>query len=327
MYATVTGASGHLGANLVRALIARDWKVRTLVHRDIRALEGIQVEQVMGNILDEESLRQAFRGVDIVFHLATRISVVNWDHKQVEAINLSGVQNVVNACVSAGVQRLVHTSSFHAHVQEPLNEPLDETRPLITSLNFPPYNRSKAEGEKIVQAAISKGFNAIIITPAGMIGPYDFQPSHFGTTIIAMAQGRLWAIVNAGLNWVDTRDVAEGMICAGEQAATGEKYILGGHWASLQDIANKVSQFSGHNPYRAVLPFWMAKASAPFASALERIKGERPLFTSISIRELETNRYLSHAKASKELGYKPRPLEETITDTLKWFKGNSYMNS
>jgi len=101
-----------------------------------------------------------------------------------------------------------------------------------------------------------------------MIGPYDFQPSHFGTTMIAMAQGRLQVIVDAGLNWVDTRDVADGMIHASEQAKPGEKYILSGHWASLQDIAQQVAQFSGHNSPRIVLPLWMAKLALAIGSTL-----------------------------------------------------------
>jgi nucleoside-diphosphate-sugar epimerase len=204
MLSAVTGASGHLGANLVRALLSRGWTVRTLVHCDTRSLEGLPVERVTGDVLDEESLKQTFTGVDVVFHLAARISVVRWDRKQVEAINITGVQRVVNACISAGVKRLVHTSSFHAQKQEPLDEILDESRPLIDSGSSPPYNRSKAEGERIVQTAVLDGLDAVIITPAGMIGPYDFQPSHFGATLLAMAQGKLPVIVDAGLDWVDT---------------------------------------------------------------------------------------------------------------------------
>jgi dihydroflavonol-4-reductase len=327
MLAAVTGASGHLGANLVRLLISRDWKVRALVHRDTRALDGIQVERVTGDILDEESLRLAFKGVNIVFHLAARISVAKWDAKHVEEINITGVQNVVNACAYTGVQRLVHTSSFHAHVQEPLDETLDESRPLITTGSSPPYNRSKAKGEQIVRTAISKGLDAVIITPSGMIGPYDFQPSHFGTALLAIAQGKLQALVDAGLDWVDTRDVAEGMIHASEQADSGKKYILSGHWASLQDIAQQVINFSGHSLPRMVLPIWIAKASAPFISTLDRIRGNRPLFTSISIKELESNKNLSHNTASKELGYEPRSLENTITDTLHWFQVNGFINA
>jgi len=326
MLAAITGASGHLGANLIRALISRGWKARAIVHHDTRALEGLPIDRVSGDILDEESIIRAFRGVDVVFHLAARISVVKWDRNQVEAINIAGVQHVVNACISTGVKRLVHTSSFHAHVQEPILETLDESRPLIDSSNSPPYNLSKAAGEKIVQSAVLKGLDAVIIIPAGMIGPYDFQPSHFGATLLALAQGKLPVIVNAGLNWVDTRDVADTMICACEHAKGGAKYILAGHWANLTDIAQQVTRITRNSLPKIVLPLWLAKPSAPLVSAIDRIRRKRPLFTSISIKELNSNRDLSHVKASKELGYNPRPLQDTISDTIDWFRVNGLIH-
>lgn len=320
MLAAVTGASGHLGANLVRALLQRRWKVRALVYRDIRALEGLNVDQVSGDILDELSLRRAFADVDIVFHLAGRISIVNWDRKQVQAVNVAGVQNVINACADTGVKRLIHTSSFHAHKQEPLDEPLDEYRPLLDAGSYPPYNHSKAEGEKLVRAAIAKGLDAIIINPAGMLGPNDFKPSHFGTTILSLAKGELPALVDAGLNWADNRDVADGMINASEHAKAGEKYILSGHWATLEDIAKLVSSSTGAKMPRAVLPMWIARTVAPVQALFDRIRGRSPTFTPIAMEELESNPVISHAKASKELGYQPRPLEQTIADTIDWFR-------
>lgn len=326
MLAAVTGASGHLGANLVRLLIDKKWKVRALIHHDRRALEGLSIERISGDILDGESLKQAFTGADIVFHLAGRISVVRWDHKEVEAINITGVQNVVNACIATGVKRLIHISSFHAHKQEPLKEPLDESRPLLDAGNYPPYNHSKAEGERIVTAAIVKGLDAVIINPTGMLGPNDFKPSHFGTTILSMARGKLPALVNAGLNWVDIRDVADGMINACEHAEAGSKYILSGHWVTLHDINQQVADITGVRPPRVVLPMWIAKVCAPLATFYDRISGRRPLFTSISMEELESNPDISHAKATKELGYTPRPLEQTIADTVEWFRSSGLLN-
>ena len=216
MFAVVTGASGHLGANLVRSLIDKKWKVRALVHHDKRALEGLDVEYVPGDVLDKESLTKAFTGADVVFHLAGRISVVTFDRKEVEAVNITGVQNVVDACLATSVKRLIHTSSFHAHKQEPLDQPMDESRSLLDEGIYPPYDHSKAKGEKIVRDAIEKGLDAIIINPSGMLGPNDFKPSHFGTTILSMAKGKTPALVDAGLSWVDIRDVADGMIKACE---------------------------------------------------------------------------------------------------------------
>lgn len=325
MLATVTGASGHLGANLVRSLIDRKWKVRALIHNDTRALEGLSIERISGDVLDGESLRKAFTGADIVFHLAGRISVVSWDRKEVEAVNITGVQNVVNACMSTGVKRLVHTSSFHAHKQEPLNLPLNESRPLLDAGSYPPYNHSKAEGERIVRTGIAKGLDAVVINPTGMLGPNDFKPSHFGTTILSMARGKLPALVHAGLNWVDIRDVADGMINACEHAEAGSKYILSGHWVTLNHIAQQVARITGARPPRLMLPMWIAKVGAPLATFSDRIRGRRPLFTSISMEELESNPDISHAKATKDLGYAPRPLDQTIADTIEWFRSNGLL--
>lgn len=326
MLAAVTGASGHLGANLVRALIDSKWKVRTLIHRDTRALEGLDVERVSGDVLDLESLKRAFTKADIVFHLAGRISIVVRDRKEVEAVNITGVQNVVNACRVTGVKRLVHVSSFHAHKQQPLDETLDETRPLLGVGNYPPYDHSKAEGERIVRAAVENSLDAIIINPAGMLGPNDFKPSYFGTTIISIAQGRLPALVDAGLNWVDIRDVADGMIRASEHAEAGAKYILSGHWVPLQDIAQQVAGITGVKTPRVVLPMWIAKSGAPLSMLLDRIRGRRPLFTPISMKELESNPSLSHKRATTDLGYEPRPLKQTVTDTVEWFRSNGFLN-
>jgi len=325
MFAAVTGASGHLGANLVRSLLAKKWRVSALIHHDKRALEGLDIEYVQGDVLDKESLIKVFTGADIVFHLAGRISVVTYDRKEVEAVNITGVQNVVDTCLAAGVKRLVHTSSFHAHKQRPLDQPMDESRSLLDEGDYPPYDHSKAKGEKIVKAAIEKGLDAIIINPSGMLGPNDFKPSHFGTTLLSMAKGKTPALVDAGLSWVDIRDVAEGMIQACEQAKPGTKYFLSGNWITLKDIARQVAAITGVKQPRVVLPMWLAKISAPTAMFLERIRGRRPLFTPISLKELESNPDISHARASKELGYQPRPIEQTISDTVAWFKTNGFL--
>ncbi len=326
MLAVVTGASGHLGANLVRALIERKWQVRALVRNDTRALEGLDIESFYGDVLDEKSLREAFTGTEVVFHLAGRISIVNWDRKEVEAVNITGVKNVVEACKATGVKRLIHTSSFHAHQQEPLDEPLDESRPLHNG-KYPPYNYSKAEGEKIVRAAIEQGLDAIIINPGGMLGPNDFKPSHFGTTILSMAKGKLPALVNAGLCWVDIRDVAEGMITACEHAEAGSKYILSGNWVSLVNIAQQTATMIGNKPPSVVLPMWIAKSGAPLATFFDQIRGKRTLFTPIAMKELDSNPNISYTKANRELGYKPRPLEQTLSETIDWFRRNGFLTT
>jgi dihydroflavonol-4-reductase len=223
------------------------------------------------------------------------------------------------------ISGLVHVSSFHAHLQKPLKEKLDENRPLIESYNHPPYNYSKAMGEKIVLNAMKEGLKAIIMTPAGMIGPYDYQPSHFGTTIVNMATQKMPFIVNAGLNWVDTRDVSEAMIQAVNRRRFGEKYIVSGHWQSLKTIASQISSFMGNKSSQIIFPLSFAKNIAYLIEPFNKMRYKRPLFTPIALKELESNPYLDYSKASKELDYLPRPFSTTIVDTLKWFSSAGYI--
>jgi len=326
MHALVTGASGHLGANLVRELISRGWNVRALVHRDTRAIEGLDVEKVHGDILEPESLKKALSGIDCVFHLAARISVSARDHEKVERMNIDGVGNIVNACIEAGIKRLVHTSSFHALQQKPLNVPLDEFRPLFDAGRYPPYNYSKAEGERIVRSAARRGLDAVIIHPTGIIGPFDYTPSHFGATLVMIAGGQFPAAIDAGLDWVDARDVASGMVSACEKGEQGASYIMGGHWISIKEVFRQASEFAGRKCPGLTLPLWLAGAAAPCVTAFDRLRGRRPLFTTISTKELNSNPNVSHEKASRELGYQPRPFDETLNDTLKWFEANGYLN-
>jgi dihydroflavonol-4-reductase len=286
----------------------------------------LDVERVPGDVLDLDSLKRAFSGADVVLHLAARISIVTRDHDMVRAVNVGGVRNVIEACKAARVGRLIHTSSFHAHRQDPLDEPMDESRPLLGPGTYPPYDHSKAEGERVVRTAASEGLDAIVINPTGMIGPNDFKPSHFGETIVSMVNGQLPAIVRAGLNWVDTRDVADGVIRAYETAAAGSKFILSGHWASLEEIARHVATVTGGRPPRFTLPMWLAELVAPVAAAADTVRGRRPQFTPISMNELKSNPDIRHDLARRELGYQPRPLADTLTDTVEWFRAKGFLN-
>jgi dihydroflavonol-4-reductase len=323
--AVVTGASGHLGANLVRLLVSKNWRITAMVHNDSRALENLEIARIKGDILDVESLKRTFQGNEVVFHLAARISVVKHDFREVEALNITGVINVVEACLAAGVSRLVHISSFHALRQEPLGEVLDESRPLFDAGRYPSYDYSKAEGEKIVNQAVKNGLDAIILSPTGMIGPYDYQPSHFGAALLLIAQGKFPALVDAGLNWVDVRDVAGGVLKACESARSGEKFILGGHWVSIKDIALRISEITHRSSPKVCLPLWAAAGIAPCVTAFDRLRKRRLLFTSVSVKELGSNKNISHAKANRELGYVPRPNAETVADTLEWFRSNGLL--
>jgi dihydroflavonol-4-reductase len=325
MTVAVTGATGHIGANLVRALINEGRSTRCLVHVNCQAVDGLDIERFQGDVRDLESLCRAFQGADVVYHLAASISLSMADWPILEAINVTGTRNVVAACLRTGVRRLVHFSSIHALVQEPLTIPVDESRPLVESRHYPPYDRSKAAAEREVRRGMEKGLDAIIIYPTAIIGPYDYQLSYFGEALLAMAQRRLPALVTGGFDWVDVRDVVAGAMLAEEKAPAGASYLLSGHWVSMCDIAAMVKEITGIATSRMVCPLWLARIGAPFIKVISQLNGKRPLYTSVSLRALKSNRHISHERAKRELGYKPRPFRETLVDTLRWFEENGQL--
>jgi dihydroflavonol-4-reductase len=326
MTVVVTGAAGHVGANLVRALIGQGRSVRCLVHVNTRAIDGLDVELVRGDVSDADSLYRAFQGADVVYHLAARISLSMGDWSALEAVNVAGTRNVVEACRRAGVRRLVYFSSIHALVQEPLSVPVDESRPLVASRRCPPYDRSKAAAETVVRHAIEQGLDAVIVNPTAIIGPYDYQPSYFGEALLLIARRELPALVTGGFDWVDVRDVAMGALLAEAKAPPGASYLLSGHWVSMCDIAAGVAEITGVPVNKFVCPLWLARAGVPVMQGLSRLRGKRPLYTGASLRALKSNRNISHDRATRELGYQPRPFRETLADTLHWFRENGHLS-
>ena len=325
MLTLVTGASGHIGANLVRSLLAQGRPVRALVHRNVRPLEGLDIEIVYGDICDPETLHRAFHGADVVYHLAARVSILKHDQALLESVNVIGTRNVVEACLACGVRRLVHFSSVHALTQEPLDTPLDETRPYVESGDCPPYSLSKANAEKEVCRGLEKGLDAIILNPTAVVGPHDYQPSLFGEALIALANRKLPALVSSGFDWVDVRDVVWGAARAEERAPKGSHYLLSGHWVSLREVATLVSEITGTPTPSLVLPVWLVRTFVPMLTHLDRLRGQRPLYTDNAMRTLQSNCNVSHEKAAGELDYNPRPFRETIHDTLRWFEASQQL--
>lgn len=325
MTTVVTGASGHVGVNLLRTLLAQGRSTRALCHVNRRPLEGLHTEIVEGDICDLASLCNAFDGADVVYHLAARISLSMNDWPLLEFVNVVGTRNVVQACLRCGVRRLVHFSSIDAFTQEPLDVPLDESRSLVESQSYPPYDRAKAAGEKEVLRGIERGLDAVIISPTAIIGPYDYQPSYVGESLVALAHRKLPALVNGGSDWVDVRDLVQGAMRAEERAPTGAKYLLSGHWISMSDLAAMVEEITGTPAPRLVCPMWLATMAVPFAAPFARMGGKQPVYTRAALKALRNNRNISHERATRDLDYDPRPFRDTLIDTLRWFEQNGYL--
>jgi nucleoside-diphosphate-sugar epimerase len=316
--ALVTGASGHLGANLVRHLLERGYAVRALVHRDRRALEGLGVELAEGDVTDAASIGRAVTGVDLVFHCAAKIQLHGRDLGTLRNINIGGTANLITACRAAGVARLIHVSSIEALDPHPVTAQVDESRGLATG-GLMAYAATKIEAECLIRAEIERGMDAVILYPTAMIGPYDFRPSHAGRFLLDLARGALPALVTGGFDWVDVRDVATSAVRAAEIADPGGRFLLSGRWASAAEIGDLVCAHTGARS-RLVMPRAFAWIGLPFIALWSALSGTEPLFTRGSLSALAHYREVSHAHAAEVLGHAPRDLRQTLTDSIDWLQ-------
>jgi len=286
MKAVITGASGHLGANLMPALLEEGTSVRVVAHRNLDAFEGLDVEIVTGDVLDRASLDAAFAGCDVVYHLAAVISITGDPSGLVHRVNVEGAANAAEAALAAGVGRFVHCSSIHAFDLSSGADTVDE--------------------------------DGVIVHPTSVIGPRDLEPSRMGRFFIRLRDRSLPSLVRGGFDFVDARDVASGIIAAGVRGRTGQSYLLGGRHLPVEAVARVAERVAGVRPPRAVLPVWVARLGIPFIAAIARIRRVEPLYTSESLSALGLSSRIDHSLAVRELGYSVRPIDETIADIYSW---------
>ncbi len=317
----VTGATGHIGNVLVRKLLEGGQKVRALIWRgeDTSPLNGLEVESVEGDVLDPTSLQAAFKGVEEVYHLAGIISIMPGKIPLVWRVNVEGTRNVLEAARRNHIRRLIYISSIHAIQRAPHGVTIDESLPFDANNPYGAYDRSKAAASLEVQKAAAAGLETVIVCPTGVIGPYDFRPSEMGSVILDAAMGKASPYVDGAYNFVDVRDVADGMILTAEKGRAGESYILGGQKISVRYMLETVREVTGRAFTSIRIPFSFAEFAARFMPHYYRWTKARPRFTPYSLEVLQSNSNISHAKATRELGYRPRPVYESIADTVRWF--------
>lgn len=322
MHVAVTGAGGHLGRNVLAALQAAGHTTRAIVRAgSTRAGRPPQADEILAaDLRDPASLAGALAGIDAVIHLAAVVSVESGGYDDLVAINTAGTARVIAACRAQAVRRLVHFSSIEAFDPHPRHAPLDESRPLADWPLNRPYARSKAEAERLVREAATLGDPEIVIlNPTSCLGPHDHGPSHGGQALLMMAAGRMPALLRAGFDWVDTRDVASGAVAA-LTAPAGNRYLLGGRWADLRELATHVAELRGGGRVPPVLPLWTAWLGLPFAQAFSAMTGRRPVFTPVSLKVVAESPLDVRSDAARhDLGHNPRPLRQTIADSLAWF--------
>ena len=308
----------------MRQLLSNGWRVKCLIHKDLTALSNLDIETVKGGLSDPKFLSENMEGSDAVFHSAAYVSVENIDIPLMHEINVVGTKNICQAAIDANIPKLIHFSSIHAFNQLPTNEPLDEDRPLVNNKSAPPYDKTKAAAQRLVYDACDRGLDAIILHPTGIIGPFDFKPSRMGKVLLDIMTRKMLININAGFNWVDVRDVSETAINCITLGKQGQHYIIPGQWATFEQISTMISNQLHLRTNLVTLPFWSAYLALPFAFLFSKLTGNRPSFSRGSLHALaEQCQNIPGNLAKKEIGHSPRPLVETINDTITWFKKNA----
>ncbi len=319
----ITGANGHLGNTLIRILRKTEVEIRGLLLPTEHRKERENIHYFHGDVRDTDTLSSLFEGLSdaevIVIHTAGIIDIAGTVSSQMYAVNVEGTRNIVKLCQEYGVKRLVYVSSVHA-IPEKRWSVQREVHHFSPEEVVGGYAKTKAEATQLVLDAVSEGLDAVVVHPSGIIGPYDSSGNHLVQMITDYIRGKLPACVRGGYDLVDVRDVAAGCIAAAEKGRTGECYILSNRHYEIREVLGMVREYGGGRRL-PTLPIWMAKAAAPLLGWIAKKRHRRPLYTRYSLYTLHSNDKFSHEKASRELGYHPRDLVQTIQDTIRWERG------
>ncbi len=321
----VTGAAGHLGRTIIDSL---EFTGCDVLGFDLPSTESIcdfpkNVRMFYGDVTVKEDLKKVFEAASAyqkqyVVHCAGIVSITERNKKQVERVNIGGTKNIAELCLQYKVTRLVYVSSVHA---------IPETGHLLTEVrSFDPetvdgtYAKTKAVAGNVVLKAVADGLDAVIVHPSGLLGPNDHGRGHLTQLVVDFVRGRLTACVKGGYDFVDVRDVADGILRCCSLANRGDTFILSNRYYDIKEILDIISDITGRRKIKTVLPMWFAKSTAPLSVAYYRLLRQPPLYTSYSLSTLTGGAVFSHEKATKQLGYTTRDIKTTLYDEIEWLK-------
>jgi nucleoside-diphosphate-sugar epimerase len=324
----VTGATGHLGSNVVRRLLADQHDVRALVqaNADNRSIEGLPIERIEGDLRDLASLRRAVQGVDRVFHIAAKISTAKAtavEQRALYEINVIGTRDLLRACLDANVGRVVMTGSFSATGFD-LDDPSlasDESLPFYPFGHTMPYAHTKALAEHELLKAAAEGLDAVIATSCGCIGAWDYLPSRMGGTLCDLANGKLRAYVEGGFTWVRGVDIADGHMRAMEYGRKGQKYLFATEFLTISGLFNSFREVAGIQRELIEVPIDLVGAvAAIYSGTLARFfPTASQRLTPGSIAVLKARRHVDVSKARRELGFRPTSMREAMCDAYDFY--------
>ncbi len=323
----VTGATGFVGSHVARVLLQQGAELRLLVRASSRTenLEGLRAERVVGDLCNGEVLRNGMSGCELVFNVAADYRLWARDPQEIYRSNVDGTRTVMEAARTAGVRRVIHTSSvatvgFNGH-----GRPADEDSPVSLGDMIGPYKRSKFMSEQVALEAARSGMDVVLVNPTTPVGEQDIKPTPTGRIIVDFLRRKFPAYVDTGLNLVDVVECAHGHVAAAEKGRRGERYILGGENLTLKQILDKLAAITGLPSPSVRLPYAVALATGAVDTLVSGVLLRRePRVTLDSVRMGRKKMFASSAKAERELGWKMVPVDGALRRAVEWFRTNRY---
>jgi dihydroflavonol-4-reductase len=327
MKTLVTGGTGFVGANVVRALLTRGVEVRALVRprSNTGNLDSLEVELVAGDLRDRGSVEAALDGCDMLYHVAAMYALWARNPREIYDSNVTGTINILEAAGQAGVQKIVYTSSVATIGLPKDGTPGTEEVPLPPEDMVSDYKRSKYLAEQEVLKYAQRGLPVVIVNPSFPVGAWDVKPTPSGQIIVNFLRGKIPAYVDTGLNVVDVEDVALGHVLAAERGRIGERYILGHTNLTLPELFQLLAQVSGMNAPRIRIPYGLAYLSACASEFVARTITHKPPFATLAGVKLSRKRmFFDPSKAVQELGLPQTPAIEALSKAVQWFRAHGY---
>lgn len=318
----VTGASGFLGWHVARLLVERGHRVRALC-RPTSQLRELEVEWVRGDLRDPESLARAVQNCELVFHVAADYRLWSKNPRDLYESNVDGTRNLLEAARGARVERIVYTSTVGC-IGMPQDTCGDEKTPVGLSDMAGHYKRSKWMAEQIALEKARAGLPIVIVNPTAPIGDRDWKPTPTGKIILDFLRDKLPAFVDTGLNLVDVRDTALGHLLAAEKGRPGERYILGCENLTLEQILARLATIAGKPAPKTKVPYAVAYATGVITTIWANLTGYEPIAPLEGVRMARKKMFVTHSKATSDLGFSPGPVDEALKRAIEWFRANGY---
>ncbi len=303
-------------------LSERGHRVRALC-RPASQIRELDVERISGDLRDAESLARAIQGCELVFHVAADYRLWSKHPEELYRSNVDGTRNLLEAAEGARVERVVYTSTVGC-IGVPKSGIGNEDTPVSKSDMVGHYKTSKWFAEQIAVEKAKAGFPIVIVNPTAPVGDHDWRPTPTGKIILDFLRNKMPAYIDTGLNVVDARDVATGHVLAAEHGRSGERYILGSENLSLEQILARLAKLTNRPAPTVKLPYAVAYAAGVVTTAWADISGREPMAPLDAVKMARKKMFVTHAKASRELGFSPGPADSALRRAVEWFRQNGY---